>query len=164
MNVYYATPDDATIVCTLMHDAFAEYKHATPSSSALLETPDSVREGLNGGEKALIGMEGDKPVAMLRYVISDDDLYFFRLSVPPENQGNGYAKKLITALEAEAKTLGKQSVSCRVRTAVDRNMVLYQRLGYETEEIVTKNIQGIHIDVATVKKPIHSLVEEGVHV
>ncbi|GAJ98174.1 hypothetical protein [Geomicrobium sp. JCM 19055] len=70
MNIYYATPDDATIVCTLMHDAFAEYKHATPSSSALLETPDSVREGLNGGEKALIGMEGDKPVAMLRYVIS----------------------------------------------------------------------------------------------
>ncbi|WP_265181802.1 hypothetical protein [Geomicrobium sp. JCM 19055] len=42
--------------------------------------------------------------------------------------------------------------------------MLYQRLGYETEEIVTKNIQGIHIDVATVKKPIHSLVEEGVHV
>ena len=155
MKFKIAEPKDAWLIHELMIQAFSEYKNEVPPSSALDETVDSIIDAMENGEKSLIAFSENIPVAMVRFQLKEDGLYFYRLSVIPEKQGKGIAKKLLQSLEEIAKKEGLTTIYCKVRLNVPRNIYLYQSLGYEitNEEIVHKP-NGIDLRVVTMIKSL----------
>lgn len=153
MNIILAKASDAPIIHDLMIKAFMEYKDEVPPSSALEETIETVSEALEDGEKALISYIGDDPVGMVRFRLKEDAIYFYRLAVIPERQGQGVAKEILTSLEGYAKQNGKSKILCKVRKGVPKNIILYTSIGYRIydEEILYKP-NGIHIKVVSMEK------------
>ncbi|MBB6451006.1 ribosomal protein S18 acetylase RimI-like enzyme [Geomicrobium halophilum] len=117
-----ATNSDAAVIHDLMIKAFMEYKNETPPSSALDETVQSISDALGKGEKALIAFEKSKPVGMVRFKLKNEGLNFHRLSVIPEKQGQGIAKKILIALEDYANEVGLSTILCKVRMTVQKNL------------------------------------------
>lgn len=153
MEIVVASVKDAKVVHEIMLQAFKEYEQATPPSSALSETVMSIEQALSSGEQALIAYIEAQPVAMVRFTVNNQSIYFFRLSVIPEKQGHGLAKALIAEIEKYACTQGKLISECKVRMDVPRNIALYQSLGYViTKEEVVENLNGIAIPVVTMAK------------
>ncbi|MFJ7186152.1 GNAT family N-acetyltransferase [Lysinibacillus xylanilyticus] len=155
MNIILAQAKDASVIHNVMLQAFKEYEHATPPSSALSETIESIEQAMEKGEHAFIGYIDEQPVAMVRFTLSAHGIYFFRLSVIPEMQGQGLAKALIAEIEKFARTNGKTISECKVRMSVPRNIELYHSLGYiVTKENKEKNRNGFSLSVATMEKQL----------
>jgi ribosomal protein S18 acetylase RimI-like enzyme len=141
VTIREATPSDADTIHSLMLLAFEEYRAAIPPSTALDETSDGIEQALRENkETAVILYEDDAAVAMVRYRIEGDMLYFFRLSVVPAKRRRGYAKRLIKHLEQMGKAQGLARSRCKVRQAVQNNLAMYQDLGYEIvdQELVVR--------------------------
>ena len=147
MEIQLAKTTGTLVIHDLMMQAFMEYKNEIPPSSALEETVQSITTALESDEQAFIGYLANEPVAMVRFQVREDCIYFYRLSVIPEKQGQGIAKKLLQALEVYTLEQEKPLIQCKVRMAAPKNIALYQSVGYEIydEEIVYKP------DGATVK-------------
>jgi ribosomal protein S18 acetylase RimI-like enzyme len=126
-----AGADEAETIHTLMMEAFEEYRAAVPPSSALDETLESVREKLEAGQGAAILYEDERPVAMVRYEIQEDAIYFFRLSVIPSRRRRGYSKQLVRWIEQQGRSKGLDISRCKVRQTVQNNVAMYQDMGYE---------------------------------
>jgi ribosomal protein S18 acetylase RimI-like enzyme len=60
----------------------------------------------------------------------EGDLYFGRLSVLPPARGLGLARRLIDAVEAEARRRGLAGIRLGVRVVLTDNQRLFQALGY----------------------------------
>lgn len=146
---------DASVIHNLMIKAFMEYKNEIPPSSALEETVQSVSDASKKGEKALIAYEENSPVGMVRFQLKNDGLYFYRLSVIPEKQGEGIGKKILKFLEDYANKFGVSTILCKVRMTVPKNIQLYSSLGYVVydEEVMPKP-NGINIKVVSMKKEL----------
>lgn len=157
MLIKLAKLSDAPLIHKLMMKAFMEYKSETPPSSALEETEASIYDALDNGEKALICYIDKQPVGMVRFRQQGDSLYFYRLSVIPEKQGNGIAKKLLHSLEDYATQMQITKITCKVRMAVPRNIKLYRSIGYHlyAEEMMPKP-NGLCIKVASMIKKLES--------
>jgi len=155
MVINPATTSDAAVIHDLMIKAFMEYKNETPPSSALDETVQSVSDALRKGEKALIAFEENKPVGMVRFQLKNGVLYFYRLSVIPEKQGKGIAKKILKSLEDYADKVEVSTILCKVRMTAQKNIQLYSSIGYAVynEEVVHKP-NGINIKVVSMKKEL----------
>lgn len=155
MIINFAISSDAPVIHDLMIKAFMEYKNETPPSSALEETVQSVSNALEQGEKALVAFEENNPVGMVLFQIKDEGLYFYRLSVIPERQGKGIAKKILKSLEDYANTVDVTTILCKVRKTVNKNIQLYSSIGYGVygEEVVHK-LNGINIKVVLMKKEL----------
>lgn len=155
MDIRFAEHSDAPIIHDLMIRAFSEYKNEIPPSSALEETVQSISTALNEGEQSIIGFIDNVPVAMVRFQIKDEGLYFYRLSVVPERQGQGIAKELLKLLEEYAIQQKLPTIFCKVRMNVPRNIYLYQSLGYKiTGEEVVNRPNNIQFKVVTMKKEL----------
>jgi len=136
-----ATADDADTIYSLMMMAFEEYRTATPPSSALEETEESVLQALrDGSESAAILYEDDTATAMVRFKYDGEAIYFFRLSVVPHRRRRGYAKQLIKWIEKQGVSKGLTLSRCKVRQSVQNNLMLYQDMGYEIvdQELVVR--------------------------
>ena len=155
LNIAFAQTTDAPVIHDLMMQAFMAYKNEVPPSSALEETVQSISEALENGEQALIGYLADEPVAMLRFRIESDSLYFYRLSVIPNKQGQGIAKRLLKSLETYALEQDKSTIQCKVRMTLPKNIALYQSIGYKVydEEIVYKP-DGLTVPVVAMTKQL----------
>jgi ribosomal protein S18 acetylase RimI-like enzyme len=155
MVINAAISSDAPVIHDLMIKAFMEYKNENPPSSALEETVQSVSDALEKGEKALIAFEENNPISMVRFQLKDEGLYFYRLSVIPEKQGKGIAKKILKSLEDYANTINVTTILCKVRMTVTKNVQLYSSIGYGVygEEVVHKP-NGINIKVVSMKKEL----------
>lgn len=155
MKIRFAKISDAPLIHDLMIKAFTEYKDAIPPSSALEETAESITAASEDGEQALISYIHDEPVGMIRFHIKENSVYFYRLSVIPEKQGKGIAKKLMKSLEEYAKQIKKTKVLCKVRMTVSKNIKLYNSLEYHVydEEVIYKP-NGIHIKVVSMMKQL----------
>ena len=139
-----------------MIQAFMEYRDEVPPSSALEETVESVATALHNGEQALISYIDDKPAGMVRFRVKEDYVYFYRLSVIPEKQGQGIAKEILNSLETYALEQEKTTVQCKVRMTVSKNIALYYSIGYRIfdEEIVYKP-NGMTVKVVSMMKAIN---------
>ena len=155
LNIAFAQTTDAPVIHDLMMQAFMAYKNEVPPSSALEETVQSISEALENGEQALIGYLADEPVAMVRFRIESDSLYFYRLSVIPNKQGQGIAKRLLKSLETYALEQDKSTIQCKVRMTLPKNIALYQSIGYKVydEEIVYKP-DGLTVPVVAMTKQL----------
>ncbi|MBY0599934.1 GNAT family N-acetyltransferase [Bacillus bingmayongensis] len=153
MEIKFAKVSDAPIIHNLMIKAFMEYKDEVPPSSALEETAQSVLSALKNDEQALISYVDNQPVGMVRFQLKEEGLYFYRLSVVPEKQGFGIAKKILRSLEEFAIKKGVTMIFCKVRMTVPKNIKLYSSIGYEiyNEEVVHKP-NGINIKVVSMIK------------
>lgn len=140
VEIRAATPEDAETVHSLMMSAFEEFRAAVPPSSALDETVESVREALRGGEGAFILYEDGNPAAMVRYGINEDVITFFRLSVLPSRRRRGYAKRLVKWIEQFGIGRGLNVCRCKVRQTAQKNVNMYQDMGYEIvdQELVVR--------------------------
>lgn len=148
-----ALVEDAPVVHAVMIKAFSEYRD--PPSSAMDETIQTVAAALGGGERALIYYKDARPCGIIRFISKDDDVYFFRLAVVPEEQNQGIAKKLIAHLENAARSRQKKAAACKVRLAAEKNVRLYRSLGYTIrEEGIVRRADGAAIPVATMKKDL----------
>ncbi len=147
---------NAESVLSIMLQAFAEYRVQGVPSSALDETVELITEKMQNGELAVIGHVDGEEAAMVRFTFESDYLYFSRLSVIPEYQGKGLAKKLLTSLEQYAVQHRVPEIRCKVRMNVPRNMMLYESIGYSIskEETVTKPT-GEKLQVATMSKVLN---------
>ncbi|WP_254664337.1 MULTISPECIES: hypothetical protein [Lysinibacillus] len=87
MELVLAEIKDVPIIHKVMIQVFQEYATAPPPSSALSETVESIEQGIQAGEQAFIGYMERVPVAMVRFKLSTQGIYFFRLSIIPERQG-----------------------------------------------------------------------------
>ncbi|AVK86516.1 GNAT family N-acetyltransferase [Lysinibacillus sp. B2A1] len=155
MEIMLAQLKEAPIILDVMLQAFKEYEHATPPSSALNETVESIKDGMERGEYAFIAYLDEQPVAMVRFTFSDNSVYFFRLSVIPSKQGQGLAKALLKELEHHALANGKTISECKVRMSVPRNIELYRSLGYViTKEEKGENLNGFSLSIATMVKQL----------
>lgn len=153
MEIKLANVSDAPIIHELMIKAFSKYKDVVPPSSALEETVESVTTALMEQEMGAIAYVEEQPVGMVRFTISEDELYFFRLSVIPEKQGQGIAKKLVNYLEKYAKNKGIPTLKCKVRMMLPKNIHLYHSIEFRVsgEEIVHKP-NGLELKVVTMMK------------
>ncbi|MDW4507679.1 GNAT family N-acetyltransferase [Priestia megaterium] len=154
MKYCLAQPEDAATVHDLMLQAFSVYRDSVPPSSALDETIESIMQSLKHGKKAVILYVENKPVAMARFTLEETSLYFYRLSVIPAFQGKGMAKQLIQWLETYAKECGKESLLCKVRMSVFRNIALYESIGFYIEQKEIVHRDGVDIPVVNMKKEI----------
>jgi len=154
MKYCLAQPEDAATVHDLMLQAFSVYRDSVPPSSALDETIESIMQSLKHEKEAVILYVENKPVAMARFKLEETSLYFYRLSVIPAFQGKGMAKQLIQWLEIYAKECGKESLSCKVRMSVSRNIALYESIGFYIEEKEIVHRDGVDIPVVNMKKEI----------
>lgn len=121
--------ENSELVVQIMHQAFKQYKN--PTSSAMTETTDSVKENLASGEYALVGLNNDGAVATTRYTLINGVMKFFRLSVLPEQRGRQYGRVLVQKLEQIAREKNAKKIICDVRAAEEKNIHLYQSCGFE---------------------------------
>ncbi|WP_416150850.1 GNAT family N-acetyltransferase [Salipaludibacillus sp. HK11] len=153
MKIIFAEVSDAPIIHQLMVQAFNEYKNKVPPTSALNETVESITEALIDGEHALISYMDDEPVGMVRFRVTNEGVYFFRLSITPEKQGQGIAKQLLKSLENHAIQRNHPALLCKVRMDVPKNIQLYQSIGFTIyDEYAIHKPNGITINVVAMKK------------
>ncbi|GAF15104.1 hypothetical protein JCM19046_141 [Bacillus sp. JCM 19046] len=148
MTIHIEHSRDPETIYSVMMKAFWEYQQADPPSSALAETVELVAEDLQTNGQALLMWEYSKPVAMVRFTLEGKTLTFYRLSVIPEKQGQGMAKQLLQALEQIAREQGVETIYCKVRAAVKKNLQLYQSVGFEIYEesiVINRNNQPVQI-------------------
>lgn len=154
--ILLATAEDAQLVHEVMMSAFEEYRHIDVPSSALDETVQSIQSALSTQkEQAVLYIQNDVPIASARFKLNEDNLYFSRLSVRPEERGKGVAKNILSWLEVYALQHGRQEMRCQVRMSVPQNILLYKSVGYDIcgEEVVVKP-NGSEIKTVFMKKVI----------
>lgn len=155
MKIISAKAADAPVIHNLMIQAFSAYKAETPPSSALEETVQSITLALEDGEQALICTMNEEPVGMVRFRLDENGVYFYRLSVLPEKQGRGLAKKLLQSLESYTLEQGRNVIRCKVRATVPKNIYLYRSIGYHIydEETISKP-NGLSLPVVSMMKKL----------
>lgn len=155
MSIVIEESSNAALIHDIMIKAFSEYNSLPAPSSALDETVEMISTSLLKGEKALIGFVESEAIAMVRFQLKENHLYFSRLSVVPEFQGKGVAKLLLKGLEDYARSKGIPEIQCKVRVNVPRNIHLYHSLDYEIfEQEVVRKENGIKLQVVSMKKRV----------
>ncbi|WP_439613585.1 GNAT family N-acetyltransferase [Reyranella sp.] len=126
-----ATAADAPAIATAIAESFAQYRgKLVPESGAFRETAEGIAGELARGAGAIVA---ERDGEMLGCVLVDEmegDLYFGRLSVRPLARGQGLARRLIEAVEGEARRRGLAGVRLGVRIVLTENQRLFASLGY----------------------------------
>jgi ribosomal protein S18 acetylase RimI-like enzyme len=126
-----ATADDAAKLAHTIAAAFEQYRgKLVPESGAFRETPESIADEMRQGAGAVIAERNRTAVGCVMFRIYEGDLYFGRLAVLPEALGLGLAKRLIAAVEREARARRLLGVRLGVRVVLTDNQRLFQSLGY----------------------------------
>ncbi|SKA38277.1 N-acetylglutamate synthase, GNAT family [Enhydrobacter aerosaccus] len=126
-----ATPNDAPALAATIAAAFAQYRgKLVPESGAFRETAEGIAAELAKGAGAIIAERNGLAVGCVMTKVLEGDLYLGRLSVLPEARGLGLAKRLVEAVEAEARARGLGGVRLGVRVVLTDNQRLFTSLGF----------------------------------
>lgn len=125
------TARDAAAIAAVIAASFAQYRgRLVPESGAFRETAAAVAAELDRGAGAIVAEQNGEMLGCVLVEEKEGDLYFGRLSVLPSARGLGLAKRLIEAVEAEARRRGLAGVRLGVRVVLTDNQRLFQALGY----------------------------------
>ncbi|GEK57562.1 GNAT family N-acetyltransferase [Marinococcus halophilus] len=138
-----AGPAEAALINSIMYEAFWEYRNEQPPSGAIQETTEAIQAGLEQGERAAVWWKDGKAAAMIRFRAEEEYIYFHRLSVRPAYRGNGAAADLVSWVEEAAAAEQFEGVYCKVRASTPQNVLMYQRMGYETVREYTAEKEGL---------------------
>ena len=126
-----ATLSDAPAIAATIAAAFAQYAgRLVPESGALSETAASIASELSNGNGAIVAEWNGALLGCVMTKLEEDDLYFGRLAVLPSARGRNLARRLVDAVEAEARARGLPGVRLGVRIALPDNQRLFASLGY----------------------------------
>ena len=126
-----ATDADAPELAATIAAAFAQYRgKLVPESGAFGETAEGIAAELAKGAGAIVAERNGEMLGCVMTKVLDGDLYFGRLSVVPAARGLGLAKRLVEAVEAEARARSLAGVRLGVRVVLTDNQRLFQSLGY----------------------------------
>lgn len=136
VRITVATPDDAPLVHRIMRESFAEYENVLiPPSGANHETVEDVQAAMQQGG-AVLAWIGDVPVASARFKIEPDDFYVGRVAVLPAYRQRGIGAAIMRYMEQVARDHHRDVIRVNVRMSLPSNLTFYQRLGYQTVEVV----------------------------
>jgi ribosomal protein S18 acetylase RimI-like enzyme len=122
---------DAAAVAATIAAAFEQYRgKLQPESGAFRETAKGIAGELRKGAGAIIAERNGRVVGCVMTKMLEGDLYFGRLAVAPEARGTGVAKRLIEAVEADARGHGLPGVRLGVRVVLTDNQKLFASMGY----------------------------------
>ncbi len=125
------TAGDAAAIARVIAASFEQYRgKLNPESGAFRETADGIAGELARGAGAIVAERNGEMLGCVLVEELEGDLYFGRLSVVPSARGQGLAKRLIDAVEAEARRRGLPGVRLGVRVVLTDNQRLFQALGY----------------------------------
>ena len=126
-----ASTADAPAVAATIAAAFMQYRgELVPESSAFRETPEVIADQIGSGSSVIVAERNGTMVGCVVTEVLEGDLYFGRLAVLPEARGLGLAKRLIAAVEDDARLRGLPGVRLGVRIALPGNQRLFNSLGY----------------------------------
>ena len=126
-----ATATDAPALAATIAAAFEQYRgKLVPESGAFGETAATIAAELAKGASAILAEQNGRVVGCVMLKPMEGDLYFGRLSVLPSARGLGLARRLVAAVEAEARRRGLAGVRLGVRIVVTGNQRLFTSLGY----------------------------------
>ncbi len=163
LTIRLATVEEAPLVHAVMREAFAEYRDLPAPSGALSESLEYV-EGLlrEGVEKAALCLVDGVAVGSVRFLRSEDGLYFKRLAVRPGFRGRGTARAIVGWLEEYARRNGESMIWCNVRAERQQNVRLYASRGYEAyDERVVVRSDGARVPVVSMRKVLEPAAEAG---
>ena len=110
---------------------FEQYRgKLEPESGAFGETADGIAAELAHECGAILAERNGRILGCVMVQLMDDDLYFGRLSVVPEARGQGIARRLVEAVEDEARRRELAGVRLGVRIVLTENQKLFASLGY----------------------------------
>ncbi|MET8349228.1 MULTISPECIES: GNAT family N-acetyltransferase [unclassified Micromonospora] len=147
---------DAGEILTVQRAAYlTEAQHYTdPFLPPLTETLDEIAAVLAGPITVLAARVGQRLVGSVRAHLDGDTAHVGRLSVAPDQQGQGVGGRLLTAIEAAcAGRVARLTLFTGADSA--RNLRLYQRHGYR---IVAHRPDPNGIRLAVLEKPAVSPV------
>jgi len=126
-----ATAVDAPAIAATIAAAFEEYRgKLEPESGAFGETAEGIAGELARDSGAIVAERNGQMVACVMVKLLEDDLYFGRLSVLPAARGQGIARRLVEAVEDEARRRELSGVRLGVRIVLTENQRLFTSLGY----------------------------------
>jgi ribosomal protein S18 acetylase RimI-like enzyme len=126
-----ATIGDAAAIAAVIAASFEQYRgKLIPESGAFRETADGIAAELSRGAGAIVAERNGEMLGCVLVEEKEGDLYFGRLSVLPPARGLGLARRLIDAVEAEARRRGLAGIRLGVRVVLTDNQRLFQALGY----------------------------------
>ena len=126
-----ATIVDAAAIAAVIAASFEQYRgKLIPESGAFRETADGIAVELSRGAGAIVAERNGEMLGCVLVEEKEGDLYFGRLSVLPPARGLGLARRLIDAVEAEARRRGLAAIRLGVRVVLTDNQRLFQALGY----------------------------------
>ena len=142
-----AAPDDAGELLTLQRAAYATEAriYGDPELPAMVQTLDELGDELATGP-ALTATRGARIVGAVRGRLVDGVLRIGRLTVAPDQQGQGIGTALLAAMEASAGPgIHRATLFTGHRSAA--NLRLYERLGYRAErrERLTPSVELVHL-------------------
>jgi len=94
----------------------------------------------HGGARVFLAMDGEEPLGMALCFVGFSSfrakplLNIHDIAVSPASRGQGVGRKLLAAVEAEARALGCCKVTLEVRSDNLRAMGLYQSAGFKSSE------------------------------
>ncbi len=113
-------------ILALVHATFGAL---TPPSGALNEPLDDVAARFRAGP-ILLAQAGGELVGSLYCALKEGGLYLTRMAVRPDRQKQGVGRARFAAGEAEARRLGAQRLTLRVRTNLPENRAYFERAGF----------------------------------
>ncbi len=126
-----ATAADAAAVAATIAAAFEQYRgKLEPESGAFRETADGIAGELARYSGAIVAERNGRMLGCVMVKLTEDDLYLGRLSVLPEARGQGIARRLVEAVEDEARRRELAGVRLGVRIVLTANQRLFTALGY----------------------------------
>ena len=131
LGLRIGTAGYAAAIARVIAASFEQYRgKLNPESGAFRETADGIAGELARGAGAIVAERNGEMLGCVLVEELEGDLYFGRLSVVPSARGQGLAKRLIDAVEAEARRRGLPGVRLGVRVVLTDNQRLFQALGY----------------------------------
>ncbi|WP_422002818.1 GNAT family N-acetyltransferase [Reyranella sp.] len=126
-----ATVADAAGIAETIAAAFEEYRgKLVPESGAFRETAGAIADELSRDSGAIVAERNGRIVGCVMVKLMEGDLYLGRLSVVPALRGTGLARRLVEAVEDEARRRDLAGVRLGVRVVLTGNQRLFASLGY----------------------------------
>jgi ribosomal protein S18 acetylase RimI-like enzyme len=126
-----AGPADGPAIAATIAAAFTQYRgKLVPESGAFRETAEGIAAELAKDAGAIVAERNGEILGCVVTSLLEGDLYFGRLSVLPAARGLGLAKRLIAAVERDARARGLLGVRLGVRVVLPDNQRLFNALGY----------------------------------
>lgn len=126
-----AEPDDAGELLTVQRAAYLAEgeRYGSFRLPPLTETVDEVRAVLAGSTAVLVARLGHRLVGSVRGRADGDTCHVGRLSVAPDLQGRGIARRLLEAMEREFAGRARR-FEVFTGAASHANLRLYRSIGY----------------------------------